>query len=208
MCPSLAPQLCLSQKRSARSQGQPVHAQWGSRRHTLAEQPGPVPSSQILDLRVHISATVEARVRALAPPQALPEPEQTLGPPGKGKGRTGRPRGGISGPGSALTHCLEVEGNHLASSIPKHLGHVVGGVHASALGVNAAHLAFVVAVTEYRSLARAIFTRRTQQPTERSLSPDLAPVPTAARDPGYRSLKDTPQTARRLWREGHKPSAR
>lgn len=55
-----------------------------------------------------------------------------------------------SGPGSVLTHRLEVEGDHLATSIPKHLGHVVGGVHAGSLGINAAHLALVVAAPEYR----------------------------------------------------------
>lgn len=56
----------------------------------------------------------------------------------------------VGGPGSALTHRLEVEGDHLATSIPEHLGHVIGGVHACALGVDAAHLALVVAAPEYR----------------------------------------------------------
>lgn len=59
---------------------------------------------------------------------------------------------GSQEPERALTHRLEVEGNHLATSIPEHLGHVVGGVHAGALGVDAAHLALVVAATVYRSL--------------------------------------------------------
>lgn len=53
-----------------------------------------------------------------------------------------------------LTHRLEVEGDHLAAGIPEHLGQVVGGVHAGALGVDAAHLAFVVAAPEYRSPLR------------------------------------------------------
>lgn len=65
--------------------------------------------------------------------------------------RSAGPRGGLSDFGSALTHCLEIEGNHLTSSIPEHLGHVVGGVHACALRVHTAHLAFIIAVAEYRS---------------------------------------------------------
>lgn len=57
---------------------------------------------------------------------------------------------------SVLTHCLEIEGNHLASSIPEHLGHVVRRVHSCALGVHSAHLAFIVAVAEYRIWPRPL----------------------------------------------------
>lgn len=78
-----------------------------------------------------------------------------------GSGSTG-PRGGISGFGSGLTHCLEIEGNHLASSIPEHLRHVVGRVHACALGVYAAHLAFIIAVAEYRIWPRPLAPARPQ----------------------------------------------
>lgn len=43
-----------------------------------------------------------------------------------------------------LTHSLEVEGHHLAASIPEDLGHVVGRVHSCPLGVNPAQLHLVV----------------------------------------------------------------
>lgn len=43
-----------------------------------------------------------------------------------------------------LTYGLEVEGDHLAASIPKHLWHVVGRVYSCSLGVNPAQLHFVV----------------------------------------------------------------
>lgn len=96
----------------------------------------------------------------------LPEPMPTLHPVGikelylgRGKDRIGRAQrralgwgwGSGNGLGSALTHCLEIQGNHLTSGIPEHLGHVVGRVHACALGVHAAHLAFIIAVVGYRS---------------------------------------------------------
>jgi hypothetical protein len=91
-----------------------------------------------------------------------------------GRAEPGR---GSSGPETALTHGLEVEGYHLAASVPEHLGHVIGRVHAGALGVNAAHLALVVAVREYRSLTKTTCTRRTQQSTQEALPPAPTPQP-------------------------------
>lgn len=43
-----------------------------------------------------------------------------------------------------LTHGLEVECHHLTADVPEHLGHVIGGVHPGAFGVNPAHLPLVV----------------------------------------------------------------
>lgn len=43
-----------------------------------------------------------------------------------------------------LTHGLEVERHHLTADVPEHLGHVIGGVHPGAFGVNPAHLSLVV----------------------------------------------------------------
>jgi len=43
-----------------------------------------------------------------------------------------------------LTHGLEVECHHLTADVPEHLGHVVGGVHPGAFGVDPAHLSLVV----------------------------------------------------------------
>lgn len=43
-----------------------------------------------------------------------------------------------------LTQGLKVEGHKLAAHVPEELGHVVGGVHAGALGVDAAELLFIV----------------------------------------------------------------
>lgn len=54
------------------------------------------------------------------------------GPEVKGQGRP------------ALTQGLEVERDELAAHVPEELGHVVGRVHACALGVDAAELLLVV----------------------------------------------------------------
>lgn len=113
---------------------------------------------------------------------------------GKGS-RSAGPRGGFSDFGSALTHCLEIEGNHLTSSIPEHLGHVVGRVHACALGVHTAHLAFIIAVAEYRSWPRPLAPTGAQT---------LPQAPSHQR-PWLQSLKDTPQTAWRPWRAARRP---
>lgn len=45
-----------------------------------------------------------------------------------------------------LTHGLEVQCHHLTANVPEHLGHVIGGVHPGAFGVNPAHLALVVSI--------------------------------------------------------------
>lgn len=43
-----------------------------------------------------------------------------------------------------LTQGLKVEGHKLAAHVPEELGHIIGGVHAGALGVDAAELLFIV----------------------------------------------------------------
>lgn len=47
---------------------------------------------------------------------------------------------------ATLTHGLEVQCHHLTANVPEHLGHVIGGVHPGAFGVNPAHLALVVSI--------------------------------------------------------------
>lgn len=45
---------------------------------------------------------------------------------------------------SISTHCLVVEGHHLAAYVPKELGAVIGWVNSCSFGVNPAHLPLIV----------------------------------------------------------------
>lgn len=58
--------------------------------------------------------------------------------------------------GPALTQGLEVESHELAAHVPEELGHVVGRVHAGALGVDAAELLLVVSEVGSQGPRRAL----------------------------------------------------
>lgn len=75
-------------------------------------------------------------------------------------------RMGARGQGSrrpALTQGLEVESHQLAAHVPEELGHVVGRVHAGALGVDAAELLLVVSKVGSQGPRRAL-TRSCPKP--------------------------------------------